>query len=277
VLCRDRALAAMREESKLIAELNATIDAHLRAIEHCRVASETDPEWFTLDVQDCHARKVRLLREILAKLEADAVPLPQDVSVGDTVRGRLYAGYAQSAQATERLASRLQESEHVQTAATGMRSAFGALSNRLRTLSSADALGADGVVGRMPSFSASPVAGTSPTVAASSSSSGAAAGGYPAAAAATAPPSNTATAATASSEGAAVREAPEEEEEGSGRGGLTPATGEAQAAATAAAAGEASQSAAPATPAAASADAVSTPLAAEASPSLSKAPPVQAH
>mmetsp|Transcript_96512 Transcript_96512/g.242093 ORF Transcript_96512/g.242093 Transcript_96512/m.242093 type:complete len:292 (+) Transcript_96512:116-991(+) len=156
VLCRDRAAAAVRQEGKLIAEIQLTINAHLRAIEHCKVASETDPEWFTLDVQDCHSRKVRLLRSILAKLQSDTAPLPENASVGDAFRGRLYAGYAQSAQVTERFTSRLQESESVQKAATGMQSALGALSSRLRTVSSSDALGA--AVARMPSFSSGPAA-----------------------------------------------------------------------------------------------------------------------
>jgi len=123
VLCRGECANALREEGKLLAEMRSAIFAHTRAIEHCKSASESDPDWFTLDVQDCHNRKVRVLREVLDALEADVPPAPRDADMADRVFGGVFNGYAKSAQAWVEA----KDSEQVQTAAANVRSAFGAI------------------------------------------------------------------------------------------------------------------------------------------------------
>lgn len=123
VLCRGECANALREDGKLLAEMRSAIFAHTRAIEHCKAASKSDPDWFTLDVQDCHSRKVRVLREVLDALEADMPPAPRDADMADRVFGGVFNGYAKSAQAWVEA----KDSEQVQTAAANVRSAFGAI------------------------------------------------------------------------------------------------------------------------------------------------------
>ncbi|CAK0891027.1 unnamed protein product [Prorocentrum cordatum] len=81
-----------------MADMHATMAAHMRAVEHCRVASESDPDWFTLDVQDCHSRRALILRDALTALVADVAPTPEDAEAADGIRGRIYASYAHTAQ-----------------------------------------------------------------------------------------------------------------------------------------------------------------------------------
>ncbi|CAE8623738.1 unnamed protein product [Polarella glacialis] len=127
VLCRGECAAALKEESKLLAEIRQTIVSHQRAIEHCRAVSETDPTWFSLDVQDNHARHVTILRNMLRVLEQDAAPAPENAGIVDSLRGRLLSSYAQTAEATSRAAA----SEQVQAATASARSALGSLSAAL--------------------------------------------------------------------------------------------------------------------------------------------------
>eukprot|EP00440_Ansanella_granifera_P036542 gb/GFBE01039646.1/.p1 GENE.gb/GFBE01039646.1/~~gb/GFBE01039646.1/.p1 ORF type:complete len:229 (+),score=50.77 gb/GFBE01039646.1/:1-687(+) len=127
VLCRAECAAALKEESRLLADMEATIVAHQRAIEHCRASSETDPSWFTLDVQNCHAKHATLLRDMVQELERSAAPIPDSAGFADGIRGRLYSSYAQTAQATVKAATGIGENEQVQAvAASAMSSAISA-------------------------------------------------------------------------------------------------------------------------------------------------------
>lgn len=142
VLCRAECAAALREEAKLLSEIQAAISGHERAIEHCRAASETDPDWFNLDVQDCHSRRALILKDALHALQASTAPAPKDAAITDGIRGRIYSSYAHTAQATSRVTLELQEqeavqrlAEHGQAAAVSARAAFGTLSSRISGLS----------------------------------------------------------------------------------------------------------------------------------------------
>jgi len=142
VLCRAECAAAVREEGRLMADICGAMEVHHKAIEHCRGASEFDPDWFTLDVQDSHSRRVAILRDLLRALDAEQLPTPDDAKVADPFRGVVYSTYAATAQATVRTASGLQETdaakrlaEHGQAAASSARTAFGNLTERFRTYS----------------------------------------------------------------------------------------------------------------------------------------------
>eukprot|EP00931_Biecheleriopsis_adriatica_P052229 TRINITY_DN30361_c0_g1_i1.p1 TRINITY_DN30361_c0_g1~~TRINITY_DN30361_c0_g1_i1.p1 ORF type:complete len:205 (-),score=46.15 TRINITY_DN30361_c0_g1_i1:18-599(-) len=141
VLCRSEFAAALGEESRLLAEMEKTILAHQRAIEHCRVVSETDPSWFTLDVQDCHARSATLLRDTVKELERTAVAMPDGMGVVDGLRGRIYSSYAQTAQATARAAAGLGETQQVQAAAATARLALDSLSTAFTSAAEQHAAG----------------------------------------------------------------------------------------------------------------------------------------
>eukprot|EP00747_Dinoflagellata_sp_TGD_P181077 gnl/TRDRNA2_/TRDRNA2_34541_c0_seq1.p1 gnl/TRDRNA2_/TRDRNA2_34541_c0~~gnl/TRDRNA2_/TRDRNA2_34541_c0_seq1.p1 ORF type:complete len:277 (+),score=40.69 gnl/TRDRNA2_/TRDRNA2_34541_c0_seq1:3-833(+) len=182
VLCRAECAAALREESKLDRELCATIEAYRSTVEHCRCASENDPSWFTLDVQNCHARRVAMLQEALAAIRADPPPVPAETSTADTIRGAVYAGYSHTAEATSKVvtpvAGSLQDNlqaapvtaarlaEHGHAAAVSARSAFASLSQKLPGLSAAVSSEAD-----QPTVQSS--SSSSPSSAAASSSSSA--------------------------------------------------------------------------------------------------------
>mmetsp|Transcript_157670 Transcript_157670/g.278291 ORF Transcript_157670/g.278291 Transcript_157670/m.278291 type:complete len:198 (+) Transcript_157670:94-687(+) len=164
VLCRGQCQAALKEEEKLKREIQSTIDAYKSAIGHCRAASESDPGWFTLDVQDSHARRIAILSDALSVLENDPMPVPEAADALDSIRGKIYSGYAHTAQT---LVGQLQEQEGVQRLAergqaafAGARSSFSSFSSRIRRsfdASSAQGLGTAGYPSSETS-SASPAA-----------------------------------------------------------------------------------------------------------------------
>eukprot|EP00405_Crypthecodinium_cohnii_P029363 CAMPEP_0206509906 /NCGR_PEP_ID=MMETSP0324_2-20121206/59254_1 /ASSEMBLY_ACC=CAM_ASM_000836 /TAXON_ID=2866 /ORGANISM="Crypthecodinium cohnii, Strain Seligo" /LENGTH=285 /DNA_ID=CAMNT_0054001145 /DNA_START=51 /DNA_END=908 /DNA_ORIENTATION=+ len=127
VLCRGECASAIREEGRLLSELRSGIFAHHRAAEHCKAASANDSEWFTLDVQDCHYRKAKIMADALKVLESSTPPLPQDSDLSDRVFGGFFNGYAQSAQAV----AAAKDSEQVQNAAASVRTAWGAIRRSL--------------------------------------------------------------------------------------------------------------------------------------------------
>merc|ERR1719183_3337689 len=115
--------------------MQATIEAYKSAIEHCRAASESDPGWFTLDVQDSHSRRVSILRDALSALQADPMPLPEETSTTDGLVGKIFAGYARTAEVTSRLKEQpgVQNfAEKSQAALAGARCSFSSFSNRIR-------------------------------------------------------------------------------------------------------------------------------------------------
>jgi len=143
VLARGECLSALREEQKVLRDMSATMSAYRSATEHCRVASEADPQWFTLDVQDCQSRRISILRDALAVLQADPAPIPADAEMTDGVRGKIYQGYAHTAQVTSSLVANIHDSDQAQLAAqtfqtqgqvvaTSARTAIGKISSHFR-------------------------------------------------------------------------------------------------------------------------------------------------
>eukprot|EP00435_Cladocopium_sp_Y103_P066447 s349_g28.t1 len=125
VLYRAECIAALKEEKRLLSEMENAMLAHQRAMEHCQVVSETDRTWFTLDVQDSHAKHVQLLGQMLQELQESAMPIPEG-DLGDTIRGNIYSSYAQTAQVTARAAAGLSErTVPVQAMRSSARSALG--------------------------------------------------------------------------------------------------------------------------------------------------------
>lgn len=139
-LCRAECLAALREDCKLVNAVQTTVNAYLLASEYCRAASEGDPEWFTLDVQDSHHQRVALLNEVLLQMTSEPMPAPKDSSLVDEVKGRWISGYAKTAEATSRAAAGISENPSVQAfeasieaVATSAITAIGTFSNRIAT------------------------------------------------------------------------------------------------------------------------------------------------
>lgn len=154
ILSRSECAAAVREEGRVINDLHAAIEAHRRAIEHCKAASELDPEWFTLDVQDSSNRRIALFRDALAVLEEDAAPLAVDAATADTVRGALYRTYAHTAQVTVSTAVGISERPEVQqvgqkgqAVALSAFSALASLSTRISTVGASPPTRANGEAG----------------------------------------------------------------------------------------------------------------------------------
>lgn len=90
-------------------EIEATIDSYRSAIEHCRAASESDPGWFTLDVQDSYSRRVAIMRDAANALETSPMPLPEEARAIDSVKGKMFAGYSRTAEVLSRGTAGLQE------------------------------------------------------------------------------------------------------------------------------------------------------------------------
>eukprot|EP00427_Karlodinium_veneficum_P023053 CAMPEP_0169120336 /NCGR_PEP_ID=MMETSP1015-20121227/32045_1 /TAXON_ID=342587 /ORGANISM="Karlodinium micrum, Strain CCMP2283" /LENGTH=204 /DNA_ID=CAMNT_0009183295 /DNA_START=67 /DNA_END=681 /DNA_ORIENTATION=- len=139
-LARSKCQDAAREESRLLREMQATISGYESAIEHCRAANENDPEWFTLDVQDSHARRITILRDALSVLVNDPIPLPEGIDPIDGLKGKIFSGYAKTAEVTSRLTSSFhadpgvqQIAERSQAAFAGARASFSAFTGRLRS------------------------------------------------------------------------------------------------------------------------------------------------
>ncbi|CAL1136098.1 unnamed protein product [Cladocopium goreaui] len=125
VLYRAECNAALKEEKRLLTEMENAMLAHQRAMGHCQVVSETDRTWFTLDVQDSHAKHVQLLATMLQELQESAMPIPEG-DLGDTIFGNIYSSYAQTAQVTARAAAGLSErTVPVQAMRSSARSALG--------------------------------------------------------------------------------------------------------------------------------------------------------
>lgn len=160
VLFRGLCATTASDDAKLLRDIRVAMTAHGSAIEHCCVVSEADPDWFTLDVRDSHSRKIQILANALAELEADTVPLPENAAITDGLRSRIYSSYARTAQVSSRVAVDLHENvqqqvqqqvqqvpvqrmaeqgqlaadrlaEQGQLAADAARSAFGTVSSRL--------------------------------------------------------------------------------------------------------------------------------------------------
>eukprot|EP00434_Breviolum_minutum_P035370 symbB.v1.2.031307.t1/scaffold3621.1/size53154/2 len=138
VLCRAECVAALKEEKRLLADMENAILAHERAMAHCQVVSESDPTWFTLDVQDSHAKHASLLRNMVQDLQHSAAPMPSG-DLGDLIRGSVYSSYAQTAQVTARVAANLSEREPMQAVASSARTALGALGAREGSAPASDA------------------------------------------------------------------------------------------------------------------------------------------
>mmetsp|Transcript_11424 Transcript_11424/g.26404 ORF Transcript_11424/g.26404 Transcript_11424/m.26404 type:complete len:329 (+) Transcript_11424:110-1096(+) len=124
---RGQCLEALRQEQRLLRDIRSTMSSYRKATEFCKAGSEADPEWFTLDVQDCQSRRVGILRDVLCALEADPLPPPGEAQVVDRIRGHMYSGYAKTAEVTNQVASGIQNNETVQGVAAATRTAVGRL------------------------------------------------------------------------------------------------------------------------------------------------------
>lgn len=141
---------AMKEEGKVVKELQNAIYLLASANGHCQIASETDPQWFTLDVQDSHSRRIAILGEVLAKIEAQPIAAPPDLEAVDGPRagytiakGRVLGAFAHTAHATQRAATGLQESERTKVLAAQVGAATNVVAEQAKQVGEKSAALAD--------------------------------------------------------------------------------------------------------------------------------------
>lgn len=118
---------AIKEEAKVMKDLQNAIYLLASANGHCQITSEADPQWFTLDVQDSHSRRIAILCEVLSKIESQPIAAPADLEAADGIKGRALGAYAQTALATQRATNDLQKNERTRALAAQA----GAATNRI--------------------------------------------------------------------------------------------------------------------------------------------------
>lgn len=81
----------------MVHELHRTIEACQSAIHTCCAASASDPNWFTLDVQDSHKRRIQMLQAVIGEIDISPLAEPPGVSGAEKVKGAVFLGYAKTA------------------------------------------------------------------------------------------------------------------------------------------------------------------------------------
>lgn len=100
--CQRACAIARKEEAKAIKGVQTAIYRLASAKHHCQITSESDPDWFTLDVQDSQSQRIAVLIEVLAKIEAQPIPAPPGLEATDEFKGWALGAFAQTALATQR-------------------------------------------------------------------------------------------------------------------------------------------------------------------------------